>query len=259
MENTTLKYSIEQLQGMLADLILSQNMQKENFNALFQETHREIKAIAEQSKEQSKEIDRRFLETDKKFQETDRRFLETDRRVLESDQKIKQMREADREEFKALRDKDSQETRALKQMIFGLGKNLGKITEDYFYYSVSSDRNIAGVQYDYIARNLKIESKGMNGEYDIVLINSSRLLVIEVKQKPHINDIEKFIFKQLPNFKKLFPIYSHFTVYGAIAGMTFENNALEYALKNGLYVLTQNQNSKNVQILNEENFSAREF
>ncbi len=259
MENTTLKYSIEQLQGMLADLILSQNMQKENFNALFQETNREIKAIAEQSKEQSKEIDRRFLETDKKFQETHREIKAIAEQSKETDRRFKEMREADREEFKALRDKDSQKTRALKQMIFGSGKNLGKITEDYFYYSVLSDKNIAGVQYDYIARNLKIESKDMKGEYDIVLINSSRLLVIEVKQKPHINDIEKFIYKQLPNFKKLFPIYAHFTIYGAIAGMTFENNALEYALKNGLYVLTQNQNSKNLQILNEENFSAHEF
>ncbi len=227
MENTTLKYSIEELQGMLSELILSQNLQKENMRVLFQET-------------------------DRKFQETAIRFQETD-------QKFKEMREADRKEFEALRDKDSQETRALKEMIFGLGKNLGQITEDYFYYSVSSDKNIAGVQYDYIARNLKIESKGVNGEYDIVLINSSRLMVIEVKQKPHIKDIEKFINKQLPNFKKLFPIYAHFTIYGAIAGMTFEKEALEFALENGLYVLTQNQNSKDLQILNDENFSAREF
>ena len=176
---------------------------------------------------------------------------------------LEKKREVERLESKKERDeqwkKDKAETKKLKEMIFGLGNNLGQITEDYFYNSVASDKKVAGIQYDRISRNLKMETKNLNGEYDIVLINSSRLLVIEVKQKPHIKDVEKFINKQLPNFRKLFPEYAKYTIYGAFAGMTFEENTLEYAKEKGLYVLTQNQENKNIQLLNKEGFKATEF
>ena len=165
-----------------------------------------------------------------------------------------QMRKTDEKLNKSI-----EETKALKQILFGLGNNLGQITEDYFYNSIAIDKKIDDIQYDYISRNLKIEGKQINGEYDIVLINSERLLVIEVKQKPHINDIEKFVNKQLPAFKQLFPIYSGYKIYGAIAGMAFSADTKDAAKENGLYILTQNQDSKNMQILNDADFVPRTF
>ncbi len=196
-----------------------------------------------------------MLKTDEQIKETDRQMKESDKQMKESG---KQLKEALAETDKRLKE-SILETKELKQMLFGLGSNLGQITEDYFYNSVATDKTINGIKYDYISRNLKMEGKNLNGEYDIVLINSSRLLVIEVKQKPHIKDVEKFAAKQLPIFKKLFPMYANFKVYGAIAGMTFDKNTIDYALENGLYVLTQNQESKNMQMLNNEEFEAKEF
>ena len=223
MEKLHTSVSIEQLQGMMADLILSQREQRDNLKAT------------------DKLLSEKFQATDKKFQATEKQF--------------KEQWKKDKEQW----DKDKVESKKLKEMIFGLGNNLGQITEDYFYNSVSSEKKVGSIQYDRISRNLKMETKKINGEYDIVLINTKRLLVIEVKQKPHIKDIEKFVNKQLPNFRKLFPEYAKYTIYGAFAGMTFEGNTLEYAKENGLYILTQNQESKNVQLLNKENFKAKEF
>lgn len=200
-----------------------------------------------------------FKETDKKFQATDKKFQASEKLLTEkfqaTDKKFQEQWKKDKEQWK----KDQAETKKLKEMIFGLGNNLGQITEDYFYNSVSSNKKVGGIQYDQILRNFKIEQKNMNAEYDIVLINSSRLLVIEVKQKPHINDIDKLVEKQLANFKAFFPYYADFKIYGGIAGMTFEPNVLTYAKANGLYILTQNQESKNMQLLNEKDFKAKEF
>ena len=196
-----------------------------------------------------------MLKTDEQIKETDRQMKETDRQMKESSIQLKEaLAETERQMKESIL-----ETKELKQMLFGLGSNLGQITEDYFYNSVATDKTINGIKYDYIGRNLKMEGKNLNGEYDIVLINSSRLLVIEVKQKPHIKDVEKFATKQLPIFKKLFPMYANFKVYGAIAGMTFDKNTIDYALENGLYILTQNQDTRNMQMLNNELFEAKEF
>ena len=179
--------------------------------------------------------------------------------MQKSDERFeKRMRELDQKHEKE-REKDLAETKALKKMIFGIGENLGKIAEDYFYHSISSDNTINGVKYDRAIRNFSIEEKNQNAEYDIVLINSNRLLIVEVKHKPHLNDIKKLTNKQLPFFKKFFPEYKNYKIYGAIAGMTFEENVIKAAKEKGLYLFTQNQNSKNMQILNEKDFIPNEF
>ena len=200
-------------------------------------TFEKVWLMMQENREQQKETAEFIKETGKLQRQTDEQMKKTDEKL----------------------NKSIEETKALKQMLFGLGNNLGQITEDYFYNSVADNKTVAGIKYDYIGRNLKMQGKKLNGEYDIILINSKRLLVIEVKQKPHVKDITKFVEKQLPIFKKLFPMYVNYKIYGAIAGMTFSPDAQEFAKENGLYILTQNQESKNVQILNDENFEAKEF
>ena len=200
-----------------------------------------------------------WLMMQKSDERFERRWQKEREERLEREVKLEKERLERKKERDLQWEKDKEETMKLKEMIFGLGSNLGQIAEDYFYNSVASDKKVGGIQYDRITRNLKMETKKLNGEYDIVLINSNHLLVIEVKQKPHINSLEKFVNKQLPIFKELFPEYAHYKIYGGIAGMSFEKNILKYAKEKGLYILTQNQESKNVQLLNSEDFKAKEF
>ncbi len=200
--------------------------------------------------------DERF---EKRMRELDLKHEKERAERIELDKK----REKERAEQDKKREKEHKkaeaETKALKKMIFGIGENLGKIAEDYFYNSLAPDRLINGVKYDHIFKNFLVEGKGQNAEYDVVLVNSHRLLIVEVKHKPHINDIKKLTSKQLPLFKTFFPIYKNYKVFGAIAGMTFEENVIKAAKEEGLFVFTQNQNSKNMKILNDNDFKPNEY
>ena len=147
----------------------------------------------------------------------------------------------------------------LSAQISGIGNNIGEVTEDYFYSSISTTLNVNGIQYNSAEKNYTYKTKKKQAEYDIVLINSTRLLVIEVKHKLHPNDVEKFATQQLPLFKELFPEYKNYDIYGAVAGITIPEKSIKMANELGLYVFTQSQDSDNMLILNPEGFEPKKI
>ncbi len=166
-----------------------------------------------------------------------------------------------KKEYEERQKKAEKETAELKasiketnRHIGGIGKSLGDVTEDYFYSSISTTLNVKGIQYDSVEKKFTYKSKTKDAEYDIILINSTRILVVEVKHKLRQSDIEKFANKQLPLFKELFPEYKDYAIYGAVAGMTIEDECIEIANELGLYVFTQSQDTDNMLILNPKGF-----
>jgi len=95
----------------------------------------------------------------------------------------------------------------------------------------------------------KVEQK-----FDIILYNSNKIEIVDVKQNYYPNDVDKFAEKILPKFKILYPQYNNFTIIGAIAGMTMKLETKERAKELGLYILTQDKNSDSFQLLNDEDF-----
>ncbi len=183
-----------------------------------------------------------FAETDRKFQEMREESRETNRKFQETDHKFREMREESKETTRKL-DK-------VAKMISGVGKNNGDVAEDYFFNRLSTTLSVGNVEYDKAVRNLETRTKKLQGEYDIVLINSKRLLIIEVKYKLHPDDITIFIERKLPKFRALFPEYKDYIMYAGVATMALPNTSLELALKNGLLVLTQT--GDNIKIINED-------
>ena len=171
-----------------------------------------------------------FQETDRQFKETANQFKETDKKILK-----------------------------LQQNISGIGNNIGEVTEDYFYSALSTTLEVGDVKYNYVDRNVTYKTKKRQAEYDIVLINDTRLLVIEIKHKLHPSDVEKFAKINLPLFKNLFPEYSTYNIYGAVAGMTIPDKSKEKAEQYGLLVITQSQTDNNITVLNNRDFQAREY
>ena len=116
---------------------------------------------------------------------------------------------------------------------------------------------VGNIKYDYVERNKDRKIKQLQGEYDIVLVNSKRILIVEVKYKFHPSDVEVFLEKKLPKFKKLFPEYKDYTIYGAIAGMSVPNETLLKAEKHGLMCFTQAGDS--ILKLNSDDLTLTEF
>ena len=73
-------------------------------------------------------------------------------------------------------------------------------------------------------------------EVDVVLVNSTVAVVVEVKSSCGAADVNHFL-KQMRHFKKFFPEFADKTVYGAVAAIEYKKGAAEHARKRGLYTL----------------------
>ena len=59
--------------------------------------------------------------------------------------------------------------------------NDAQTVEQFFYNSLKEKLEVNGIKYDSIQENIKIPKK--KAEYDIVLTNGDKILIIEVKKK----------------------------------------------------------------------------
>ena len=220
--NTSLTtYSIEQLQGMMADLINSQKETERILSEKFNETDLKFKETDRILSEKFKETDLKFKETAENFKETDKKFKE----VLGE--------------------------------LGGIGNNNGAIAEDFFGTALANTMKVGDLEFESIDFNLRRKHKNTMAEYDIILYNETKVIVIEVKYHLQKEHLRKIYEGGLKKFRPLFPHYNKYKLYGAVAALSFEKGAIEEAEKYGFYVLTQN--NKQFFIANSEGFQPKEF
>ncbi len=164
-------------------------------------------------------LQQQILENDIKAQE---RKLEADERLAKLEKFI---------------EKETKDTKKLKEMIFGIGKNQGLVAEEFFQNSIKPTQKVGGIQYDMMVTNATRNIKGLEGEYDIVLVNGKELAIIEVKYNAHQNDLDKLLNVQYPKFKKLYPEYRDYKHNLGLASFHMYDNVKEEALKNSVMVL----------------------
>ncbi len=176
-----------------------------------------------------------FKETDKKFQETDRLFKQLDKKL----------------------EKSANEWEEIKKELGGIGKGHGEIAEDYFYDTLSANMEVAGMTFDYIDRNLHRKRNNTEAEYDIILYNNYKVLVVEVKHRFRFNYVRDFYHEKLKRFRTLFPDYKNYKLYGAIAAFAFDKDVKKEAAEFGFYVFTQH--NEKFKVLNDQDFSPNEI
>ena len=115
----------------------------------------------------------------------------------------------------------------------------GEIAEDLFRRNLPSLLSGYGITEEQVYRNAHMPGRR---QYDLVAVNGSLVFVFEVKNKLRENDIKRFCDLQLPDFKRVFPIYRDHTVYGGIGALVVKDEMQTQAEKRGLFVLTQGEN-----------------
>ena len=153
----------------------------------------------------------------------------------ENESEIAQLRESQKETNEQIR--ETNET--LKRMGIDFGnmkKNQGDVAEEFFFNSLLDDPHLGGIHFDDIAKSQFKHRGNLQEEYDIVMTNGNAIGIVEVKYKAHEKDLEK-LERKMRNFKKLFPIYEAYKLYGAIASFHFYDKAKEEALNQGFFVL----------------------
>ncbi len=204
-------------------------------------------------KEEEKSRKEENLKRDK--EEEERRKEEVKRREEEAKRKIDEITKREQAEERRSEnwEKEWLKLRAsIKEIhgeLGGIGKSNGEIAEDFFYSGLKKSMHIFDIDIEEIEKNRNKFRKSLQlkGEYDIILTNSSVIVLVEVKYKFKERHVIKFVTKQIPKYKVLFPERKDYKVYGAIAGFTFEDKAIELANEYGLFILTQS--GENIEIV----------
>jgi hypothetical protein len=122
------------------------------------------------------------------------------------------------------------------ELVGNIGRNQGDVAEEFFYNSLAEDTHLGAIRFDDISKNEQKRRGKTEEEYDIVMTNGDAIGIVEVKYKAHQNDLQK-LERKMRNFKKLFPVYESYKLYGAIASFHINKDAKKEALQRGFFVL----------------------
>ena len=195
---------------------------------------------------QMQETDRRMQETDRRMQETDRQMQETDRRMQESREEFNnfvKLCERQREENNRLMAETKlqmQETdRKLRELAEQFTSTTGHITEGIMKPAAQRIFQEAGFDISHYLCNMhsKMKNEHAEMEVDLLMLNGTIAIAFEIKTDCRKKDIDHFM-RQMAKFKRLFREYRDKEVLAAVAALNYDKDALEYAKKQGLLVIT---------------------
>ncbi len=157
--------------------------------------------------------------TDLQLQQTDEQLQRTDAQLQRTDRKL---------------DK-------IAKLVGNISNNQGDIAEEFFYNSLCQQGEVAGIEYDDIARGMEKHRGETQEEYDLVLTNDDTVILIEVKYKAHISDIDK-VERKHNNFYKLFPIYKNHKLISGLASFYIDRDTADELKSRGYFGLKRSGN-----------------
>lgn len=161
-----------------------------------------------------------------------------------TDEQIKEMQK----EIEASQKRTSEQMRLTdkklakaSELLGNIGRNQGDVAEEFFFNSLAEDTHLGPIKFEDITKNNHKQRGNIQEEFDLFMTNGNAVGIVEVKYKAHQADLNK-LERKMRNFKKLFPIYASYKLYGAIASFHINDDAKKEALERGFFVLQRNGN-----------------
>ena len=123
------------------------------------------------------------------------------------------------------------------KLVGNISNNQGDIAEEFFYNSLKDKPSLAGINYDFIDKNVTRSKNKIEDEYDILLVNGKDIAIIETKYKAHSNDVERLVNKKYSNFKKLYPEYKNYNHHLGLASFNMNDDVKKMAAENNVILL----------------------
>ena len=178
-----------------------------------------------------------FQETSKQFQETDRKFQETDRKFQETD--------------RLLSEKFKETDKKLNKLERLFTSQWGKLVESLVEGDILTLLNQRGIKVTDTIKRRKGRRDGIDYEFDIIGINGSEIVIVEVKTTLRPEDIKHFL-KKIKQAKNWMPECTDKKIYGAVAFISEDAGTAALAEKNGLFVIRATGDSAS--IVNADDF-----
>ena len=214
--------------------------------SILKETEKQIKTL---SAETNKQIKTLSAETNKQIKKTAEQIktlsAETDKQIKKTAEQIKTL--------SAETDKQMKRTDIRIDKVVGdFGSRWGKLGENLVKGSLIQRLKERGIEVERVITNAKIGSS----EFDIIAVNGTEIVVVEVKAALDPFDVKKFT-KNIERFKVLWPEFKDKTVYGAMAFLIKANRSSdEIARDQGFFVI---EATGDIIIQNEEDFKPKIF
>ena len=198
------------------------------------------------------------------------KILEWLKLLLESQSELKKSQLKTDEQMKKNSEQSLIDTKDLNRQIKETNKQLWwmwrsqeEVWIDLFRRNMKPMMRKRWIEVDNISTRFKSAIKLEDGtmlqwEYDLMWINGKDIVVVEVKNKMRDNYITKFVDKQLPKFKILFPQYKDYNLYGWIWWLIVWEHQEKKAEKAWLFVFTQWKDGSAV-LMNKPDFEAKVF
>ena len=230
-----------------------------------------IESLEKQGAEFRQEMKERAAENDRLMQERDARYerekQEAAREKQKRDAEYDKLRQETERQFK----KTDEQLKRTQKVIGNLGNNIGAMVENMIGEGIVGKFQALGFEVTSPVRrghsflNTKI---GVAGEFDLMLVDTDIIIIIEVKLNLGISDVRQFL-EQIekyrrhinavgfvkPPFTHLLP-HTHFI--GAVAGGAIDEKAMEFAHENGLFVIEQAGDAVNI-VPSPEGFQPRKW
>jgi len=170
------------------------------------------------------ELSRSQMKTDRQMAETDRRMEETHRE--------------------------------LKKFIGSVGSEWGHLVESLTRPSCLGQLREAGIDVTQMAGDTMSQRPGFEQEWDVLLVDGAELVAVEVKSRFRPADLDR-VEEKLAKFKKAFPQYDGYRVYGAVAAIKFDAGLERRAPKRGLFVFQPS--GEVMKLVNEKGFKPKAY
>jgi hypothetical protein len=198
---------------------------------MFKETDKIFTKMSQETDKKFQETDKKFQATDKKFQATDKKFQATDKKFQATDKKLNQ----------------------LENLFVG---QWGKLIESLVSGDLVNLLNRRGISVQRLQERSRFKHNNQEGEFDIIALNGTEVVVVEVKTTLRVDDVKHFL-AALRLFREVFHEHRDKKVYGAVAFLTACSKSDLYAQRHGLFAIKATGNSAG--IINSEDFKPAEF
>ena len=173
---------------------------------------------------------------------------------LMSDQELKELIASLAQERKRTEKNMEAGMRELRKELGGVGRTQGEIAEDLFRRNLTKVLAQRGLRLDRLEHNWRLPE----AEFDLIGINGEQIVLVEVKSRLNLQDIERFINKQIPIFRRRFDEFKKHKLIGSVASLAISKSLEKQARKEVLFVFTQTE-AGGASVLNPENFKPRFF
>ncbi|MDR2803382.1 MAG: hypothetical protein LBB22_03725 [Treponema sp.] len=172
---------------------------------------------------------------------------ETDRQIKENAIGLKELKEQTKEAAIRMKETDRQ-MKETDRRLGKLGNRFGEMVEYMVVPNLITKFNELNLPFTKTHRDTEIKDSTNNifTEVDAFLENGDKVMIVEIKSAPDIDDIKDHIVR-MEKLRKYADLHNDKRKYlGAIAGMVFHTNEKNYALQKGFYVIEPSGDTFNI-------------